>query len=171
MADTSNYDEEANPSNVEHIRCADLDEQAKRILSRLDAQLKAYPNEVIGVICPKREDLLHIWGHIRASPFDDRAVLHLGPDRQGFEDGKPIFVGTFHAAKGLEFRSLHMAGCDLLKRFGHNRNMAFTAVTRTKTSLAVYYSDDIHGYLEAALSSLEPPPDLPDLQDVFGAEK
>ena len=46
--------------------------------------------------------------------------------------------------------------------------MAFTGVTRAKTSLSLYYSGDIPGYLEGALNVLQPLPDLPDLGDVFG---
>jgi len=94
-------------------------------------------------------------------------MLQLGKEREPFDGSKHICVCTFMAAKGLEFRALHMAGCDLLKGFGHNRNMAFTAVTRAKTSLSVYYSRDLHGYFEAALKALDPLPDLPDLDSVF----
>ena len=80
---------------------------------------------------------------------------------------KPIVITTFHAAKGLEFRALHLVGCCQLKKFHNNRQMAFTAVTRAKTSLAVYHSEDLHSYLESALS-LESVKTTPSLKDVFG---
>jgi superfamily I DNA/RNA helicase len=168
LIDTSNYNERANPSIVEHFRCNGIDDEADRIVARLDAQLKAFPGELIGIVCPKREDLLRVWAKLQASPFADSAVLQLGEDRLSFDAERPIILCTFHAAKGLEVRSLHMAGCDTLKRFSHNRNMAFTAVTRAKTSLTLYYSDVIHPYLEGALGALTPMPDVPDLDDVFG---
>lgn len=171
LEETSNYKEAANPSNVEHFRCQDLDDQAKRIIQKLDAQLKAYPDDLIGIICPRREELLYLWSRIQESEFALKATLQLGSEPSPIEPDKPIIVTTFHGIKGLEVRSLHMAGCNLLKRFPHNRNMAYTAVTRAKTSLSLYYDDGIHGYLEAALNSLKPPPELPDLRDAFGGKK
>ncbi len=168
LIDTSQYDERANPSNVKHFRCNGIEDEADKIVARLDAQLKAFPGEFIGIVCPKREDLLRVWHKVQASPFADSAALQLGDDRVPFDADRPIVLCTFHAAKGLEVRSLHMAGCDTLKRFGHNRNMVFTAVTRAKSSLTLYYSDDIHPYLESALGALAPMPDVPELDDVFG---
>ena len=41
--------------------------------------------------------------------------------------------------------------------FQHQRNMAYTAVTRAKTSLSIYYCDSLPGYFDQALKSLEPP--------------
>lgn len=171
LADTSNYNEVANPSSVEHFRCQDLDDQAKRIIQKLDAQLKAYPNDMIGVVCPRRKELLQLWYHINESEFGPKATLQLGSQHETIGHDKPIVVTTFHGIKGLEVRSLHMAGCNLLNKFAHNRNMAYTAVTRAKTSLSMYYDDDTLGYLETALASLEPPPELPDLRDIFGGRK
>jgi len=168
LADTSNYDEESNPSSVDHRRCGSLDEQIAIIIERLGVQLKAYPGELFGVVCPARDEVMQIWRGIASSPLAPRAMLQLGRDRESFDPTKQICVCTFHAIKGLEVRGLHMAGCELLKKFAHNRNMAFTAITRAKTSVSLYYSDDIHGYLEAALKSLEPLPDIPKLDDVFG---
>ncbi len=171
MADTSNYNEIANPSQVEYYRCQNIDDQAKRIIQKLDAQLKAYPNEMVGIICPQRAELMKLWNYISESAFGARAMLQLGTDREPFNDSKPIIVSTFHGIKGLEVRSLHMAGCNLLKDFKYNRNMAYTAITRVKTSLSLYYDDDIHGYLEAALSVIEPIPDLASIGDIFGGKK
>jgi hypothetical protein len=42
------------------------------------------------------------------------------------------------------------------------------AVTRCKTTLSIYYSDDLPGYFERALTHLEPAPDLPKIKDLFG---
>ena len=170
LADTSNYDETSNPSVVEHFRCQDIDDQANRIIHKLDTQLKAYPDDMFGIVCPRREELLQLWSHISESELGPRATLQLGNEHEPIRPDKPILVSTFHGIKGLEVRSLHMAGCDLLKKFSHNRNIAYTVVTRAKTSLSLYHNGDIHGYLEAALASLEPPPELPNLLDVFGGK-
>lgn len=171
LADTSNYDEVSHPSSVEHFKCQNLHEQATKILHKIDAQLKAYPGERIGIVCPQREELMYLWSFISQSPFGSLTTLQVGNDHEPLHPDKPIIMSTFHGIKGLEVRSLHMAGCNLLKNFPHNRNMAYTAITRAKTSLSLYYDDEIHGYLESALNSLNPLPDLPDLADIFGRQK
>ncbi len=52
-------------------------------------------------------------------------------------------------------------------KFSLQRNLAFTAVTRAKTSLSVYHSGALPGYLETALTAAEPRPALPTLDEVF----
>jgi superfamily I DNA and RNA helicase len=168
LSSTSNYDEKARPSSVEHFRCPEIDEQAKKIIDKLGVQMKAYPDELLGVISPKKDEMLRIWEHISKSPLQQGAVVQGGGENVSFDSNTRICVCTLHAAKGLEFRGLHIAGGEFLKKFEYQRNMAFTAVTRAKTSLSLYYSDDLPGYLEQALDSLEPPPSLPELIDVFG---
>lgn len=54
LAVTSNYDESAMPSSVEVVKCADLREQAVTIIKKINSQLKAYPGEYIGIICPRK---------------------------------------------------------------------------------------------------------------------
>lgn len=168
---TSNYDENAKPSSVEHFRCARIDDEARRIIERLSVQLKAYPDELLGVISPTNEAVSRIWQHILSSDLAPLAVLQGAGEHTSFDPGQRICVCTFHSAKSLEFRALHIAGCELLKKFPLQRNMAYTAVTRAKTSLSLYYSDDIPGFLEKALTVLQPLPDLPKLKDVFGGAR
>ena len=168
MAPTSNYDNKARPSTVDPVRCSNLKDQAEKIIARLDAQLKAYPGELIGVLCPKNDDVDFMWDEIASSAFADRAILQKGGEHSSFAPGKTIVVGTIHAAKGLEFRSLHLAAMESLKRFRLQRNVAFTAVTRAKTSLSIYHTGSMPGFLEAALQTLEPLPALPKIADAFG---
>lgn len=167
----ANYDEGARPSSVEHFRCAGIEEEALRIIERLRLQLKAYPDEMLGVLCPTYESLSHIWEEIEKTDLSPIALLQARDEHAPFEQDKRICVATLHAAKGLEVRALHVAGCETLKKFPHQRNMAFTAVTRAKTSLSLYYSGDIPGYLEKALASLDPVPALPKIEDVFGRKR
>ena len=142
----------------------------KRIIEKLSIQLKAYPDELLGVVSPTNEALSRIWQHIASSDLSSLAMLQGAGEHVSFDLDKRICVCTFHAAKSLEFRALHIAGCESLKKFPLQRNMAFTAVTRAKTSLSIYYSEDIPGFFEKALNVLQPIPDLPELTDVFGGK-
>jgi len=168
MLPTSHYNEAARPSSVEHTRCRDITEQAEKIIEKASIQLKAYPGELLGILCPMSEDVDAIWQILMDSPLADQALLQKGGEHSTFDPDKSIIVGTFHSAKGVEFRGLHLAACEALKRFRLQRNISYMAVTRCKTSLSIYYSDDLPGYFEKALRSLEPTPDLPRIKDVFG---
>lgn len=169
LEETANYNEKANPSTVDFLKCSSIDEQAKSILSRLDTQRVAFPNQLIGVLCPKKESVQAIWEAINFSQHSDSSFLVHGDSSDAFLQGKQILVSTFHAAKGLEFRALHLACCDELKAFKNNRRVIFTAVTRAKTVLSVYYTNDLHGYFDMALHKLDDTPKkTPTLEDVFG---
>lgn len=151
LLSTSNYDETSKPSTVEHHKYKNLPEQCAKMIATLETQVKAYPDELLGVLCPKRDQLEEVWKHISASPIRHLAVLQKSGDYVPFEADKPICVCTVHGAKGLEFRVVHVLACEALKRFRLQRNITYTAVTRAKTSLTLYYGADIAGYLEGAL--------------------
>jgi superfamily I DNA/RNA helicase len=173
LAETSNYDEKANPSTVDSERCTSVAQQAALIVSRLETQRIAFPHQLIGILSPTRDTMNAIWAVISASMHSDAAFLLHGKTSTSFPPDKPILVSTFHAAKGLEFRALHLAAADELKSsfFKNNRRMTFTAVTRAKTALTVYHTADLYPYFEAALQSLAPAPEPPSLDDVFGGSK
>jgi len=140
------------------------------IISELETQLQAYPDELLGIICPRREELEQIRDIMSQSTLADQCIFQ-DPESGyvPFDSEHPICVSTLHGAKGLEFRALHIAACDTLHSFPTNRNMTFTGVTRTKTSLSLYYVNTIYGYLESALAALSPRSELPDISEAFGS--
>lgn len=69
-----------------------------------------------------------------------------------------MIVTTIISAKGLEFRAVHLLGMDMISRFRDvQKNLAFTGVTRAKTSLRIYYNKSIPGYLEKGILALDKP--------------
>jgi len=173
LAETSNYPERDNPSTVDSSQCESIEEQVALIMARLATQRVAFPDQLIGVLCPKKDTMHVIWDIIKESEHFDAAFLLHGSVYDAFPPDKQVIVSTFHAAKGLEFRALHLAACDELKSsfFENNRRLTFTAVTRAKTALSVYYCDGLHGYFEAALQSVKPVPKPPSLEDLFGRSR
>jgi len=109
---TSRYDESARPSSVEEITCRDIVGQTQRIVEKLSLQLKAYPDELLGVLCPRSEEVEKVWWSISDSPLADVAMLQMGGEHSAFHPDKRIIVGTFHSAKGVEFRALHLVSCN-----------------------------------------------------------
>lgn len=169
LVECSNYPEADNPSTATLLHCSSISSQANAIVERLGTQITAFPGENIGVLCPRREDVNAIWSVIVASPVGSRAVLVNESDTTVFTDEKPIIVTSFHSGKGLEFRALHLACCEALKKFPNNRKLAFTAVTRAKTALSLYHTEPIHGYLEAAINTANQAELAnPTVDDLFG---
>jgi superfamily I DNA/RNA helicase len=169
-----NYNEQARPSKVQRFKCNTIEDQCEIIISEIATQMQAYPNELIGIICPGHKELAQVRKIISGSS------LRLYCNFQDYESGYtsireecPIIVSTVHSAKGLEFRAVHLAACDTFKSFPRtNRNMTFTGVTRAKTSLNLYYGKGfLYGYLEKALAALFPRTDRPDISEAFGRRK
>jgi superfamily I DNA/RNA helicase len=168
LESTCNYDEMARPSSVESFKCQDIMEQANRIIEKLRTQLVAYPNEMLAVLCPTKDKLRVIWERIQETDLAGKAAYFSESYDNPFNSTAQIIFCTLHSMKGLEARAVHFAGCeDLINFFMHNRNMTYTAITRAKTSLCVYYSGSLHGYFEKALALLSPSIGLPKIEDLF----
>jgi superfamily I DNA/RNA helicase len=152
----SKYVEEGRPSSVSLNKCANLQDQFTLILTRLRSQLDLYPDELLGVLFPKRDQV---------------AAFEQALDDFGLNAEKSrIRVETMHSAKGLEFRAVHVGGCEALYKMGATqKRLAYTSILRGKTSVNIYYSEKIPGYLEGAIAVLEPPKATPKFEDLFGS--
>ena len=170
ISDSSNYDEGRQPSTVTPHSCENLDAEIELVLSKLDGQLKAYPRDIVGIISPSRKAIAKVWERIEGSDFHDIASYQGVDHNLSFDQGVRIFVSTLHAAKGLECRALHVVGCGNFRGRPLPRALVFTAVTRAKTTLDLYYSGPLLGFLEQAISALTPQSRVPDLTDLFSKE-
>lgn len=148
----SKYDEDSRPSSVKLQSFPDIHSQISAIMSHLPMQLDAYPGELVGVLFPKKEQV--------ALFREAFLVSGIEPDR--------VRIDTMHGAKGLEFRAVHLAGCETLYRMGATqKRLIYTAILRGKTAVAIYYSGAVPGYLESAIAQLAPPKPAPQLTDLF----
>lgn len=168
LSEFCNYDEVARPSSAELVKLADFDAQIEMMLDALPSQLDAYPEELIGIMCLSSEKVLEIWDRIRNSELGKIAVVQGGGENAPFRPETRLCVSTLHSAKGLEFRAVHVLGCETLDASPLSLNLTYTAVTRTKTSLRMYYSHRVPGFLEQAFEDMELEHETPDLDDVFG---
>lgn len=167
MEATSNYDEAAYPSTVQCFGELSLDEQIEKALDAIPDQLTAYSDEYIGVLCPRKEELDAVGEALLASTIGDQVHVQHG-DYESLSTDRRVVVTTIHGAKGLEFRAGHIISADLVKKFRLQKKMAYTAVTRCKTSLAVYHQNDLPGYFENGLQACSGPTKEPNLDDLFG---
>lgn len=149
------YDESARPSSVHIMKCDSLQSQIAEIISKLRDELLLYPGEKLGVFFPKANQVAEFKNSLAASNVSDK-------DR--------IIVWTLHSSKGWEFRSVHMGGCESLSQMrATQKRLAYTGILRGKTSVSLYYSGNIPGYLESALRVLSPPAEDPTFDTLFGA--
>jgi superfamily I DNA/RNA helicase len=169
MESTSNYNETEYPSTVLHLGGEHLKMQIESAIAEIETQLRAYPDGMIGVLCPRHEELESVATELQNSKLADYVQVQKYADGYvPFEAGRRIIVTTIHGAKGLEFRALHLLGMEKVANFRKvQRNLAYTAVTRAKTSLAIYHDGALPGYLEngirAATNDVVSPPKIADL--------
>lgn len=155
MQHSSNYDEAAYPSKVFPKPGMTLTQQAEAIAEQVKQQRFAYPDDLIGVLCPKNADLEVIGDCLAAAGLGGETTR--ANDSNIFDPSRPIWLSTLSAAKGLEFRAVHIAGLDELHKTGAvQRRLIYTGVTRAKTALSLYWHTSIPGYLESALLPVTP---------------
>jgi DNA helicase IV len=163
---TMQYPEDENPSTVTMFR-GNLAAQCKEIAKTLRTQLRAFPKELLAVVCPKRQLVYQVWEHLQSETDIVPQLCMIDDDDDAFDASKPICVCTVHGVKGLEVRALHFAAAEHVKSVPHQRNVGFTAITRAKTSVGIYHEGDLRGWFESAVVGLQPPTAPPTLGDLF----
>jgi DNA helicase IV len=156
------------PSTVEVFGDLSLEEQVATAVPRIQTQLLAYPGEMIGIFCARVEDLDVVREALAASTLSEEIHVQRVGAYSSFSPDRQVVLSTIMGAKGIEFRAVHILAADALKRFPTQRNLTYTAVTRTKTSLSVYHQANLAGYFEKGLRACEPvKPGEPTLDELF----
>jgi len=167
MLPTCNYDDDTYPSSVSVIPKPTIDDQVHEAIAMLKIQMDAYPGHLLGVICPNKAILGDVMKILSEDPINNKIAKKTG---QGaailFDEDTPICVCTAHSSKGLEFRALHVIEAPSIKG-KLTRNVAYTVVTRSKTSLSIYHSKPLPPYLEKAVQFLQPSVKKVELEDLF----
>ncbi len=157
ISPTCNYNSPDLQPSVEIFR-GNFDTQCEEIARRLQNQRRAYPEAVLGVICPRLSEVSRISEFLSRTELADLVCVQTREDGyQPVDPSKPIWVSTVHSAKGLEFRALHFASAEIVTHFGaEQKRLTYTAVTRAKTALNVYHDRALPGYFDAALNAVRP---------------
>ncbi|WDI93184.1 3'-5' exonuclease [Xanthomonas campestris] len=161
LMDRCQYKERILPSTARLHKLETDQKQFSLLLAGLTTQLRAFPDELIGVIVYKNETAKRLYKALSKTVLQGRCGLHSQQERS-FDYEKPITIITAHSAKGTEFRAVHIFKFEEFMPW-YTRELAFTAITRAKTSLDVYASGEIDGSLEAAFQEMR----LPSPEEVF----
>ena len=157
------YDDHELPSTVSVISAQSVGKQLERVAANLGLQLRAYPDEWIGVLAVKRETRDLIARYLGQTGVRAHLVVQSDDSNdRTFDSQRRIVISTLHGAKGMEFRSVHFVSADDFPYY--TREKAYTMVTRAKTTLHIYHSNPLDGSLESALAV----PAVPDLEGILG---
>ena len=160
------YDDREQPSRVTVHPSENLQEQFRLLEENLINQLRAYPDERLGVLALRNQIVKEIGDFLHQTKYaklkDNILVQSDDEDDRAFDSQHRVIVSTLHSAKGTEFRSVHFVAADDFPYF--TREKAFTAITRAKTTLDVYHSQPMEGALESALAQ----PVAPNLNEILG---
>lgn len=153
----ANYDETLMPSSVGKMICDDLSQQISKIIEEIEIQLRAYPGELIGVLFPKNVEVDQFCHQAKENGKFEKILYRVKDEDDCWTSEKRIIVSTMHSSKGLEFRAVHLGGCETISQAGwkNQKRLAFTAVTRAKTSLQLYWSGSVPAYLSDAIQKAE----------------
>lgn len=151
---TSNYNpKEQGESSAAMRTLASRDDQFEKMIELLRLQMDSFVGEAIGIFCGTKESVSDLRERFNATDLAEKVSVHGVDDDSTFLDGRPIHVLTIHAAKGTEFRAVHMFAVEELRNFPMNRRrLGFTAITRAKTSLNAYRTGETNKALENAFS-------------------
>jgi len=152
---TCKYNSPYLASRVEIFQ-GDVASQGLEIAGRLTLQRRTYPEGLLGVICPRLSEVRDIAGILKAEGLEDAMCVQDREDGyQQIDPERPIWVSSIHSAKGLEFRALHIAGAEFVTSFREEqKRLAYTAITRAKTSLVVYFDRMLPPYFDSALNAV-----------------
>ena len=144
------YDDHELPSRVSVHPSLNLQEQLARLEENLRIQLRAYPDEWLGVLALRRNTVSRIGEFLRETDLQDSVFVQSEEDHSAFGPHRRVVVSTLHSAKGTEFRSVHFIAANDFPYY--TREKAFTAATRAKTTLDVYHENPMEGSLESAVA-------------------
>jgi len=167
MLPYSNYKEADYPSEAVPKYPLQFQEQIVEMVDQVRRQRVAYPEDLIGILSPRNEELDAIEIELNRAglgPYFTRAN-----SSNRFDCTRPIWLSTLAAAKGLEFRAVHILGIGYLERMPNvAMRLIFTGVTRAKTALTLYWNHTAPGYLKSACLPLEAPTPAPERNQIFG---
>ena len=168
ILDTCNYRDAE--SKVQFSSCSTDDEQANKIIEALTVQLTAYPEELLAVVGPRKKDRDYLREQLETSALAPFILPHRSAG--SYDPNQRIYVAHLLEIKGLEFRTIHLALMQYIHRLGENqKRIAYTAITRAKTTVSVYFTGKIPGYFEQAQVVVEPPKPKPPMEDLFPKKK
>jgi len=144
------------------------DIQFERMVELIRVQLDAFKDENIGIFCGAKDTVAELRTRFSSIDLGELTAVHGIDADASFSSEKRIHVMTIHAAKGTEFRAVHIFGAEDLASFPlSRRRLGYTAITRAKTALNVFRATRTNVPLESAFAE----PSHVEIDDLFVSDK
>lgn len=126
--------------------------QINLVIQKLKDQIRVYADLItegdkLAIVVARKIDREEIFDHLENDPdLKGKSQVIRAREDSGdnhdpaFDLETPICILTVKGCKGLEFRSVHWLFCEDLS-WSHTNKVYYTVVTRAKTSLDLYYTD------------------------------
>lgn len=162
---TSNYNPKTQGESSAHMHaCTSREEQFARMLELIRIQLDAFKDDNIGIFCGTKDSVADLRIRFDNTDLGEVTAVHGVDGDASFSSAKRIHVMTIHAAKGTEFRAVHIFGAEDLANFPlRRRRLGYTAITRAKTALNVFRTGATNIPLENAFAE----PSHIEIDDLF----
>lgn len=162
---TSNYNAKMQGESSANMHiCSSIEEQFTQMLDLIRVQLDAFNDDSIGIFCATNDSVSYLKTRFNTTDLSALVVAHGMEGDASFSSDKRIHILTIHAAKGTEFRSVHVFRAEELRSYPLNRRrLGYTAITRAKTALNVFRTGDTNVPLENAFTV----PAHIDIDDLF----
>lgn len=171
ISDGCNYNEIANPSRVDVVR-GSFQAQVDQLHDRLQNQLRTYHDSELAVLAPTKRQANDYWEALCRSGLEHHLNLQVRDDDGSYAEHDPtrrVWISTIHGSKGLEFRAVHLVGMEKIASLReHQKRVSYTAVTRAKSSLTLYYQGALPAFLAKAISSINGKNPRVPLENIFG---
>ena len=154
------------PATVDNHGPCTKNRQIQRAAEKLKRQIRVYADLIregdkLAVLTARRVNRRRIFDYFEQDP-DLRGKSQIIRAREGSDDDHnpsfdvdaPICIMTVHGCKGLEFRAIHWLFCDDLENY-HDSEVYYTVVTRSKTSLDLYYTSHLPQTLASACEPVD----------------
>lgn len=113
---TSQYDESDFPSSVNSFDNLTISIKVATAIPEIETQLRAFPDGIIAVQCPRHEELDVVCQVLSRSSLNENIQIQRHTDGyEAFDPERHVIVTTLHGAKGLEFRTAHLMGTDKIR--------------------------------------------------------
>ena len=149
------------PGTVEIHGPGSKEDQMEQAGEKLKSQIRVYADLIqegdrLAVFTARKENRDRVFEYFEQDPDlqGQSQIIRAressdDPHDPAFDPDIPICIMTIQACKGLEFRAGHWIFCEDLKKY-HDNEIYYTVVTRTKTSLDLYYTSELPQTLAGA---------------------
>lgn len=159
LQETAHYDG-PKPGTVDVLGPLSKEEQVDKAIQKLQDQIRVYADLIntgdkLAIVVARKNNREVVFNWLENNPVlqGKSQIIRAREDAEDDHDTSfsenPICILTVKGCKGLEFRSVHWLFCEDLMHY-HDDETYYTVATRAKTSLNLYFTQNLPQVLSQA---------------------